>query len=87
MLFFICLTFATPLFAREVLDTFRANGKTYEIFEDNGSVFLSYGDSHGGMADTHFTKGGSCWTGKDGSCNSTSEMVSKIKSKFARGGY
>ncbi|MDO9225474.1 MAG: hypothetical protein Q8M09_01440 [Pseudomonadota bacterium] len=73
----------TPALAREDVDSFSANGKTYE-------VYVGYGDSvyviYAGNTDTGYVKGGGtggCHWKKSGSCKSKGEMLSEIQSKVA----
>lgn len=77
------LVVATPALARESLDNFSANGKSYEIYVGYGdSVYVTYA----GNTDTGFVKGGGyggCNWKKSGRCVSDSEMLSEIRSKVA----
>lgn len=73
-------------FAKDVLEKFSANGKTYEIYVGySNGVYVTYANN----ADTGYVKGSSsdCQWKRYGSCKSYSSMVSDIKYKVANHKY
>ena len=83
-LFLILLSSAG--FAKDVLEKFSANGKTYEIYVGHGnSVYVTYA----GSTDTKYEKGGrsDCQWKRYGSCKSYSSMISDIKYSVANNKY
>ncbi|SFV50484.1 hypothetical protein MNB_SV-6-1784 [hydrothermal vent metagenome] len=83
-LFLILLSSAG--FAKDVLEKFSTNGKTYEIYVGYGhSVYVTYG----GSSDTGYVKGSNsdCQWKRYGSCKSYSSMISDIKYKVANHKY
>ena len=86
----LLLLAASPVaFAKEVIHTFKAHGKNYEIYVGYAdAVYVTYA----GSTDTKYEKGkGSKRGGCDwiyyGHCVSYSEMISKIRYKVRNKGY
>lgn len=81
------LAASTAAMAREVVDSFQANGKSYEVYVGYGdSVYVTYA----GNTDTGYVKGGGtggCHWKKSGSCKSRGEMLSEIQGKVAGNRY
>ena len=89
---FLLLLVASPAaFAKEVIHTFKAHGKKYEIYVGYAdAVYVTYA----GSTDTKYKKGrgskrGGCdWISRpSGACASYSEMISKIKYKVRNHDY
>ncbi len=84
-LFALALLFSSA-YAKEVLQKFQANGKSYEIFigSENG-VYVNYA----GVTDTKYEKGSSssCEFKRYGSCVSKSSMIADIISKVKNNKY
>ena len=83
----ILLALSPAAFARDVIHTFKANDKKYEIYVGYGdSVYVTYG----GSTDTKYEKGpagrGCDWK-YYGRCVSYSEMISKIQSRVRNHDY
>lgn len=72
-------------FAKDVIEKFSANGKTYEVYVSNGDVYVTYG----GVTDTKCQKGfsGDCAFKRYGSCVSRSSMMADIKDKVRNKKY
>ena len=73
-------------FAKDVLEKFSANGKTYEIFVGySNGVYVNYA----GVTDTKYEKGShsDCQWKRYGSCKSYSSMISDIKYNVANNKY
>ena len=85
----LLLAVSPAAFAKEVIHTFKAHGKKYEIYVGYADgVYVTYA----GSTDTKHEKGkGSKRGGCDwiyyGRCVSYSEMISKIKSKVRNHDY
>lgn len=75
----------TYSFAKDVIEKFSANGKTYEVYVSNGDVFVTYA----GVTDTKYEKGssGNCEFKRYGSCVSRSDMMADIKNKVKNKKY
>jgi len=73
-------------FAKNVLEKFRTNDKTYEIYVGYGKgIYVTYA----GNTDTGYEQGSSsdCQWKRYGSCVSYSSMISDIKYKVANDKY
>ena len=79
---------ASPLaFAKDVIHTFHANDKKYEVYVGYGdSIYVNYG----GSTDTKYVKGsgyGGCNWKYYGSCVSKPSMISDIEYKVSANKY
>lgn len=85
----LLLAVSPAAFAKEVIHTFKAHGKKYEIYVGYAdAVYVTYA----GSTDTKYEKGkgskrGGCDWIYHGRCVSYSEMISKIKYKVRNHDY